>query len=83
MGFLAFYLQYFGEGRHLYVDLMPEDTEHCRGRSHLGLEQKRHLAPEILAQSFDKYVHICWCNPELIYADDKRGNEVWLHKRAQ
>lgn len=80
--FLAHYLQFFGDRTHLYIDLLPEDDDGGE-RDHLALDQKFKMAPEDVAENFDKYVHPCWCNAELIYADDKRGNEVWLHKRVQ
>ena len=77
--FLSHYLQYFGEAKHSFVDLYPDGIV----GEHLPLDEKYKMPASTVVENFDKYVHPCWCNAELIYADDKRGNEVWLHKREQ
>jgi hypothetical protein len=83
VSFLEYYLQFFGDKKHAYVDLLPEATS-VGARLHVPLEEKTTgLSPEKAMEQLDKYVHPCWCHPELIYADDTKGNEVWLHKREQ
>lgn len=75
--FLAYYRTFFGDARFRFVDIEPCDPE----EDHVGLEEK--IRDPAMAAQLDTYVHPCWCNPELIYADDDRCNEVWLHKRIQ
>lgn len=78
--FTAHYLAFFGERTYMFIDLFPESAQ----GEHVDLSQKTYgLPPAKALEEMDKYTHPCWCHPELIYADDKRGNEVWLHKRAQ
>lgn len=78
--YTAEYLAFFGETRFSFLDIYPVDE----AKEHIGLDQKISAlsAAEALAE-MDKYTHPCWCHPELIFADDKKGNEVWLHRRAQ
>jgi hypothetical protein len=78
------YLTHFGDRRHQFIDIVPEiDTpfklDHCSLMD--NNLTKTPTDDEIAAMS--QYVHTCWCNPELIYADDLKGNEVWLHKPPQ
>jgi hypothetical protein len=83
--FLEHYLGFFGDRKFQYVDLMPEIDEAAPDREHVDLGERfmhPHVTDEEIA-AMDEYRHPCWCNPELIYADDKKGNEVWLHKRIQ
>lgn len=83
ISFLEYYLQFFGDRKMAYVDLLPETSE-LGTRQHVPLDEKLiGLPPEKAAEEMDKYTHPCWCHPELIYADDTKGNEVWLHKREQ
>lgn len=83
VSFLQFYLGFFGDRRFQFVDLLPEyDSAHPY--QHMGLDEKfMGLDSQRALEEMDKYTHHCWCNPELIYADDVRGNEVWLHKPVQ
>lgn len=74
--YLEYYMQFFGERKHLYVDLLPE----AESLAHLDLDaQFTSKDPPPV----DRYTHPCWCSPELIYVDELRGNQVWLHKRVQ
>jgi hypothetical protein len=85
VSFTAFYLQYFGDRRMQHIDLLPEAVGEDFKR-HACLDEKFLVNPpdpKQAAEDFDKYTHPCWCNPELIFADDLKGNEVWLHKRVQ
>lgn len=84
VGFLQYYLSYFGDHGHRFVDLLPQFDRDSR--PHLALDAKfsQPIAPDKSpAEVMDNYTHPCWCNPELIYADDLKGNEVWLHKPVQ
>lgn len=82
--FLEYYLDFFRDRPGVFVDLLPEHDDF--GLKHLDLDAKfsQPLPPDKNpGEEMDRYTHPCWCNPELIYADDIRGNEVWLHKRVQ
>lgn len=80
--YLQYYLSFFGDKRHSYVDLLPVHEQNAP--PHRSLDEKFAIAPiQKAIEEMDKYTHPCWCNPELIYADDTRGNEVWLHKPVQ
>lgn len=83
--FTSFYLRHFGDRRFMWIDLTPQDDE--SDREHFSLDQKFNTArtsgDQVNVEDLEKYTHPCWCHPELIYADDQKGNEVWLHKRAQ
>lgn len=82
--FTRFYLNHFGDRKFMWIDLLPHDDQ--SGRVHIGLDQKFSVARangQVDVEELEKYTHPCWCHPELIYADDQKGNEVWLHKRAQ
>lgn len=83
--FTAFYMKYFGDRKFAWVDLIPHEDD--SGRQHLGLDEKfnaaRATGNPVNLDELEKYTHPCWCHPELIYADDTKGNEVWLHKRQQ
>ena len=86
--FLNYYLRFFGDRRYQFVDLTPAyDVETCV--EHLSLSEKfsdpaiQELTEEEAIAKMDEYSHPCWCNPELVYADDLKGNEVWLHKPVQ
>ena len=68
------------------VDKRPH-IELLSYQAHMQEKMDKGLPPdekdeEIITQ-LESYRHVCWCNPELIYCDDVRGNEVWLHKRIQ
>ena len=88
VSFLVYYLKFFGDTRYRFVDLTPGYDTVAR-TPHMTLDQKfsdpaiQELTEEEAIAKMDEYSHPCWCNPELIYADDKRGNEVWLHKPTQ
>lgn len=78
------YLTHFGDRRHQFIDIVPEydkknSNDHC---SLMDSPLTETPTDEQIAQ-MGTYVHTCWCNPELIYADDIKGNEVWLHKPPQ
>jgi hypothetical protein len=77
--FLSYYKAFFGDKRFAWVDLLVEDEG---PHVHIPLDSK-YNDPKAAAETFDKYVHPCWCSPELVYADDDNCNEVWLHKRVQ
>lgn len=84
--FTAFYLNHFGDRKFMWVDLLPHADD--SGKQHLGLDDKFKIARatpgnQVNVDDLEKYTHPCWCHPELIYADDQKGNEVWLHKRPQ
>lgn len=84
------YLQFFGDSRYQIVELLPPgdgisyDREHeqITGLGCLPGEPLNPIEEPLVADEIDNRKHICWCEPELIYADDDRGNEVWLHKRV-
>lgn len=76
--FLSYYLVFFGDRCHLFVDLLPDDS----ADDHESLDA-RFKTPEDYFDDVGHYKHVCWCHPELIYADDIRSNQVWLHKRIQ
>ncbi len=79
MSYLAKYLAIFGETKLRCVEHIPYND--------IGDIEKRHI--EIIeigteiADISENFTHPCWCNPELIYADDEKGNEVWRHNRMQ
>jgi len=82
--YTQYYLTFFGERRLLVVELVPEcddmaDAPHCEISTH-GLTPPEN---EKDAEDIYKYQHPCWCKPVLIYADDEKGNEVWLHNWVQ
>lgn len=83
--FLEHYKAHFGDAKFQFIDLTPEYDKDLRPCDHISLEDRFTFRPptdeEIAAM--DEYRHPCWCNPELIYADDLKGNEVWLHKPVQ
>lgn len=82
VGYLQYYLGFFGDKKHSHVDLLPVHEESAQ--PHRALEEKFTVGDvQKAVEEMDKYTHPCWCNPELIYADDIRGNEVWLHKPVQ
>lgn len=81
--FLSHYRAYFGDATFRYLDLLPL-YDSFNKRTHLDLDEKfKTIQAKDAVEALDKYTHPCWCNPELIYADESRGNEVWLHKPAQ
>jgi hypothetical protein len=59
----------------------PKEREHLEAHSDDMKSQIIELIER--GEKVDIFAHPCWCNPELIYRDDVRGNEVWLHKRCQ
>lgn len=81
--FLQFYLNFFGDRRQQFIDLLPAQDPNSTV-AHVPLDE-RLIGPVTQKdiEEMDQYKHTCWCNPELIYADDVRGNEVWLHKHIQ
>lgn len=82
--YLIHFLEVFRDKTFQFIDIMPEVDE-IYPHDHLGLEQRFTAEPlkeEGVAKA-QTYGHCCWCNPELIYTDDLRDNEVWLHKRIQ
>ncbi len=83
--YLEYYLNFFKDRSHSFVDLFVEDEEDG-APAHLGLDAKFNSPPPLNvdpSELMDRYSHPCWCNPELIYCDELKGNEVWLHKRVQ
>ncbi len=71
------YLQFFGDRKMIIVEHLPfGDEPTTRKHIELRLDSQDYYPDE-------EFVHPCWCGPELIYADDLKGNEVWLHKREQ
>lgn len=84
ISFTSYYLNWFGDKTHQFIDLTPEydKTGPCDHLSLLDRCTFKTPTDEEIAK-MDTYFHPCWCNPELIYADDLRGNEVWLHKPVQ
>ena len=81
--YLTHYLKFFGDRCGLWEELYPFYDEFRAPTDHVGLEAKFSTISTPEQAAIDKYRHPCWCNPELIYADDVRGNEVWLHKPVQ
>lgn len=77
--YLVYYMEFFGERVHSFVDLLPESDR----LSHSTLDAKFNHPGGEDPSTFDRYTHPCWCCPELIYVDEIKGNEVWLHKRVQ
>ena len=75
-------MSYFGEAKMRILEMMPEDEEEARPR-HIELGSMSYVTPEDETDEPVLYSHPCWCNAELIYCDDDKGNEVWLHKRPQ
>ena len=82
--YLEEYLGVFGDKSYQYIDVYPEGNADY-DETHLALSERftAHPASEKEVAEAAEYKHCCWCNPELIYTDDLRGNEVWLHKRVQ
>ena len=79
--YTEYYTKYFRENDVDFVELTPTyPTQSETGRRHLDLDE---IGNQVEVQDFDKYTHPCWCNPELVYADPIKGNEVWLHKPEQ
>jgi len=82
VSYLQYYLGFFGDDKHKHVDLVP--VHEADSPQHKSLDEKFFSGDVNKAiEEMDKYTHPCWCHPELIYADDIRGNEVWLHKPMQ
>ena len=82
--YLEFYINYFGEQKLRCLEIFPAQEEGL----HVEILDRGFLIPENVdelekALSPNLHTHPCWCTPELIYADDEKGNEVWLHKRVQ
>lgn len=82
--YLQHYLSVFGETRGQSVELIPP-KDGARENDHLELSsiEFMEMTDEVKEKYLNGYDHPCWCNPELIYCDEARGNEVWLHKRPQ
>ena len=81
--FLLHYLQFFGDNQFKILELIPSQDSAYYDRRHLEVAKHGIEVLEGEPQIEDIDSHPCWCNAELIYADDIRGNEVWLHKRVQ
>lgn len=82
--YLEFYLGFFGDRRDRWLDVLPA-TEVPSRNPHACLSEK-YLADVSMkgnVEDFDKHIHPCWCNPDLVYCDDLKGNEVWIHKNEQ
>ena len=80
-GYLEHYLGYFGERELVTVDLTPTPGSDKYYKAHIEVVDAG-MIPGKDPEDLTTYLHPCWCNPELIYADDRRGNKVWLHKRV-
>lgn len=84
VSYLEYYLEFFrNRPDNVFIDLYPE---HLEAGLHACLDDKfgKPLPPSVEpSDAFDRYIHPCWCCPELIYVDALRGNEVWLHRRIQ
>lgn len=80
--YLEHYLEFFRDQSHRFEELFP--LHDMREHVELGSKFTTPLPPNSEpSAAMDRYTHPCWCNPELIYVDELRGNEVWLHKRVQ
>lgn len=97
-GYLEYYLKYFGEATHRLVEIIPASEERVHVELSLGgiadpshvkniktqeQEREQEQEQERETKEISHHAHPCWCNPELIYCDEEKGNEVWLHKRIQ
>jgi hypothetical protein len=86
MSLTEFYLRFFGDNTHQIMDIIPvacdgdpSPKNHVETGDLVPLDE----SGSNVAEELRLYSHACWCFPELIYADDERGNEVWHHKRVQ
>lgn len=85
---LCFFLKYFGDNTHQIMESYPIVGSDEPNRTHIEMGSPEHTAAalgnfELIDSDNRLYAHPCWCNPQLIYVDDVRGNEVWLHNRDQ
>ncbi len=88
--YLIKYLSFFGGRKFQIMELTPFDDvdprPHIRLMTYRAEMQARIDSGGEMSETdnekiteMESYSHICWCNPELIYCDDTRGNEVWKH----
>ena len=82
--YLQYFMKHFGEAKMRVIEMMPEGAL-AGDLKHIEISSVGYMKPEDedLSDEVDLYSHPCWCHPELIYCDDDKGNEVWLHKRPQ
>jgi hypothetical protein len=63
------------------LDLIPDEDE----KPHADISTHGMIPPKDpnKRRNFLYYEHPCWCSPDLIYRDEHKKNDAWVHKRVQ